>query len=71
MTRCCLTQRAVETIRAHGGGGQGTFIYLAYQNVHSTAQSAANGLMGTHPIQAPAAVGERAAILPARSLHPC
>ena len=26
------------------------------QNVHSTAQSPANGIMGTHPIQAPCSV---------------
>ena len=28
----------------------------ADQNVHSTAQSPTNGIMGTHPIQAPCSV---------------
>jgi hypothetical protein len=48
-----FTQRAVETIGGCSSGDRPCFVYLAFQNVHSTAQSTANGLMGTHPIQAP------------------
>lgn len=50
-----FTREAVRLISG-AASDKGFYMYLAYQNVHSTAQSAANGVMGTHPIQAPCSV---------------
>jgi arylsulfatase A-like enzyme len=47
-----FTAEAVRHIGA-AEAAKGLYVYLAYQNVHSTAQNAANGLCGTHSIQAP------------------
>ena len=49
-----FTAEAVRLIRTHGGAkdNEGLYVYLAYQNVHSAAQSK-DTLSGSHPLHAP------------------
>ena len=51
-----FTQEAVRQIREHGDDPhRGLYLYLAFQNVHSTAQNAAT-ISGRQPLHAPCSV---------------